>query len=136
MSGAQVASIRSGSVIGGLEVEQGGNVEGAVAGEVVERHGVTIVGHRNVPSRRAADNSALFARNLYNFLSAFWDKDYAAEGASNLTGLHYRQLDLSDLNGVAGINPRFDALDTPIPRSEERRVGKEGVSTGRSRWSP
>src|SRR3546814_9534532 len=53
----------------------GGNVEGAVAGEVVERHGVTIVGHRNVPSRLAADTSALFARNLYNFLSAFWDKD-------------------------------------------------------------
>src|SRR3546814_15059740 len=118
MSGAQVASIRSGSVIGDLAVEQGGNVEGAVAGEVVERHGVTIVGHRNVPSRLAADTSALFARNLYNFLSAFWDKDYAAEGASNLTGLHYRPLDLSDLQGVAGINPGL--------RSEGRRVGKEG----------
>src|SRR3546814_2288172 len=63
------------SVIVDLAVEQGGNVEGAVAGEVVERHGVTIVGHRNVPSRLAADTSALFARNLYNFLSAFWDKD-------------------------------------------------------------
>ena len=58
-----------------LAVEQGGNVEGAVAGEVVERHGVRILGHRNVPSRLAADTSALFARNLYNFLSAYWDKD-------------------------------------------------------------
>src|SRR3546814_3233230 len=67
--------MRPGSVIVDLAVEQGGNVEGAVAGEVVERHGVTIVGHRNVPSRLAADTSALFARNLYNFLSAFWDKD-------------------------------------------------------------
>ena len=44
-------------------------------GEIVERHGVRIVGHRNVPSRLAADASALFARNLYNFLSAFWDKE-------------------------------------------------------------
>jgi NAD(P) transhydrogenase subunit alpha len=44
---------------------------------VVERHGVKIVGHRNVPSRLAADASALYARNLYNFLSAFWDKDQA-----------------------------------------------------------
>jgi H+-translocating NAD(P) transhydrogenase subunit alpha len=72
---AQVASMRAGSVIVDLAVEQGGNVEGAVAGDVVERHGVKIVGHRNVPSRLAADASALFARNLFNFLSAFWDKD-------------------------------------------------------------
>ena len=75
VSDAQVASMRPGSVIVDLAVEQGGNVEGAVAGEVVERHGVRIVGHRNVPSRLAADASALFSRNLYNFLSAFWDKE-------------------------------------------------------------
>jgi NAD(P) transhydrogenase subunit alpha len=75
ISDAQVATMRPGSVIVDLAVEQGGNVEGAVAGEVVERHGVKIVGHRNVPSRLAADASALFARNLYNFLSAFWDKE-------------------------------------------------------------
>jgi NAD(P) transhydrogenase subunit alpha len=72
---AQVASMRAGSVIVDLAVEQGGNVEGSVAGEVVVRHGVTIVGHRNVPSRLAADASALFSRNLFNFLSAYWDKD-------------------------------------------------------------
>jgi NAD(P) transhydrogenase subunit alpha len=71
----QIATMRSGSVVVDLAVEQGGNVEGAVAGEVVERHGVRIVGHRNVPSRLAADASALFARNLFNFLSAFWDKE-------------------------------------------------------------
>lgn len=75
VSDAQVASMRPGSVIVDLAVEQGGNVEGSVAGEVVQRHGVTIVGHRNVASRLAADASALFARNLYNFLSAYWDKD-------------------------------------------------------------
>ena len=67
--------MKPGSVIVDLAVEQGGNVEGAVAGEVVERHGVRIVGHRNVPSRLASDASALYARNLYNFLSAFWDKE-------------------------------------------------------------
>ncbi|KAK0334592.1 MAG: NAD(P) transhydrogenase subunit alpha [Pseudomonadota bacterium] len=75
ISDAQIASMKPGSVIVDLAVEQGGNVEGAVAGEVVVRHGVKIVGHRNVPSRLAADTSALFSRNLYNFLSAFWDKD-------------------------------------------------------------
>jgi NAD(P) transhydrogenase subunit alpha len=75
ISDAQIASMRPGSVIVDLAVEQGGNVEGAQAGEVIERHGVKIVGHRNVPSRLAADTSALFARNLFNFLSAFWDKE-------------------------------------------------------------
>ena len=75
ISDAQLATMKPGSVIVDLAVEQGGNVEGAVAGEVAEVHGVKIVGYRNVPSRLAADASALFARNLYNFLSAFWDKD-------------------------------------------------------------
>ena len=75
ISDAQVASMKPGSVIVDLAVEQGGNVEGAVAGEVVTRHGVKIVGHRNVASRLPADASALFSRNLYNFLSTFWDKD-------------------------------------------------------------
>jgi NAD(P) transhydrogenase subunit alpha len=75
ISDSQLASMRPGSVVVDLAVEQGGNVEGSVPGEVAERHGVRIVGHRNVPSRLAADSSALYARNLYNFLSAFWDKE-------------------------------------------------------------
>ncbi len=75
ISDVQIATMKPGSVIVDLAVEQGGNVEGAVAGEVAEVHGVKIVGFRNVPSRLAADTSALFARNLYNFLSAFWDGD-------------------------------------------------------------
>ena len=74
ISEAQLATMRPGSVVVDLAVEQGGNVEGAIPGDVVERHGVKIVGHRNVPSRLAADASALFSRNIYNFLNAFWDK--------------------------------------------------------------
>ena len=75
ISDAQIASMKSGSVIVDLAVEAGGNVEGAVAGEVVIKHGVKIVGHKNVPGRLATDASALFSRNLFNFLSAFWDKE-------------------------------------------------------------
>jgi NAD(P) transhydrogenase subunit alpha len=75
ISDAQVATMRPGSVIVDLAVEQGGNVEGSVEGAVTVRHGVRIVGHRNVPSRLAADASALYSRNLFNFLSAFWDKE-------------------------------------------------------------
>jgi H+-translocating NAD(P) transhydrogenase subunit alpha len=75
ISDSQIATMRPGSIIVDLAVEQGGNVEGSLPGEVVERHGVKILGHRNVPNRLATDASALFARNLFNFLSAFWDKD-------------------------------------------------------------
>ena len=39
------------------------------------KHGVTIIGATNLARSLAADASALFARNLYNFLSAFWDKE-------------------------------------------------------------
>ena len=75
ISDAQLATMRPGSVVVDLAVEQGGNVEGAEAGAVVERHGIKIVGHRNMPSRLAADASALYARNLFNFINAFWDAD-------------------------------------------------------------
>jgi H+-translocating NAD(P) transhydrogenase subunit alpha len=72
----QVASMRRGSVIVDLAAESGGNVEGTVTGERVVKHGVTIIGAANLARSLAADASALFARNLYNFLSAFWDKDH------------------------------------------------------------
>ncbi len=75
ISDAQIATMKPGSVIYDLAVAQGGNVEGSKADEVVERHGVRIMGFSNTPAALAADSSALYARNLYNFLSAFWDKE-------------------------------------------------------------
>ena len=75
ISDAQVATMKPGSVIVDLAADAGGNVEGTVSGERVEKHGVTIIGASNLARSLAADASALFARNLYNFLSAFWDKE-------------------------------------------------------------
>ena len=75
ISDAQIATMRPGSVIVDLAAEAGGNVEGTVAGETVVKHGVAIIGASNLARSLAADASALFARNLYNFLSAFWNKD-------------------------------------------------------------
>jgi NAD(P) transhydrogenase subunit alpha len=72
---AQIATMKPGSVIFDLAVASGGNVEGSVADEIITRHGVKIMGYSNTPAHLAADASALFARNLYNFLSAFWDKE-------------------------------------------------------------
>jgi NAD(P) transhydrogenase subunit alpha len=75
ISDAQVATMRPGSVIVDLAAEAGGNVEGCVAGETVVRHGVSVVGAVQLARTLAADSSALFARNLANFLIAFWDKE-------------------------------------------------------------
>ena len=72
---AQLATMRPGSVVVDLAADAGGNVEGCVAGENVVKHGVTVIGPSNLARSLAADSSALFARNLFNFLSAFWDKD-------------------------------------------------------------
>ncbi|HVJ69889.1 MAG TPA: NAD(P) transhydrogenase subunit alpha [Sphingomicrobium sp.] len=75
ISDAQLATMRPGSVVVDLAAEAGGNVEGCVAGETVVRHGVAIIGAVQLARTLAADSSALFARNLANFLIAFWDKE-------------------------------------------------------------
>ncbi|MER9457215.1 Re/Si-specific NAD(P)(+) transhydrogenase subunit alpha [Mesorhizobium sp. M0478] len=75
VSAAMVASMKPGSVIVDLAVERGGNVEGAVAGQVVTTaNNVKIVGHLNVPGRVAASASLLYARNLFAFLETLVDK--------------------------------------------------------------
>ena len=64
-----VASMRPGSIVVDLAVEQGGNCTASRPGEVIEVGGVKIVGHFNVPSRIAADASSLYAKNLLNYLT-------------------------------------------------------------------
>lgn len=64
-----VHSMRPGSVIVDLAAEQGGNCTLTKPGEVVEINGVTIIGLFNIPSRLSADASALYAKNLLNFLT-------------------------------------------------------------------
>ncbi|ABF52688.1 NAD(P) transhydrogenase subunit alpha [Sphingopyxis alaskensis] len=75
ISDAQLATMRSGSVIVDMAAESGGNVEGSVSGETRRIHGVTVIGAKNIAALMPADTSALFSRNLFNFLSAFWDKE-------------------------------------------------------------
>lgn len=70
-----VEAMKPGSVIVDLAVEQGGNCELSKAGEIVNHNGVLIVGHKNVPSRLAANASALYSKNLQNLLALIIDKD-------------------------------------------------------------
>lgn len=70
-----VKSMKPGSVIVDLAVETGGNCALSEAGKVVQKHGVTMVGHLNVPSRLAADASMLYAKNLFNLLNLMINKE-------------------------------------------------------------
>ena len=74
VSREMVASMADGSVIVDLAVERGGNVEGAVPGEVAKVGGVTIIGYLNMAGRIAASSSALLARNIYAFVEPMIDK--------------------------------------------------------------
>ena len=64
-----VESMRPGSVIVDLAGEQGGNCELTVAGTAVVRHGVTIIGYTDLPSRLAAQSSQLYATNLRHLMT-------------------------------------------------------------------
>lgn len=71
-----VAKMKPGSVILDMAVESGGNVEGSVEGEtVVTSNGVKILGVPNIPATVATEASALYARNVFNFVETLFDKD-------------------------------------------------------------
>ena len=74
VSAEMIKSMKPGSVIVDLAGEQGGNTPLTKANEVVTVHGVTIMGHTNLPGRLAVDASSLYARNLFNFVSLLVDK--------------------------------------------------------------
>ncbi|GLR66834.1 NAD(P) transhydrogenase subunit alpha part 1 [Acidocella aquatica] len=74
-----VAAMRAGSIIIDLAADSGGNCADTVPGETITTaNGVTIIGHRNWPSRIAVAASQLYARNLLTFITTFWDKDAKA----------------------------------------------------------
>ena len=70
-----VKSMKPGSVIVDMAVEQGGNCPLSEADKTVVKHGVTLIGETNLPGLVAADASALYARNLIDFLKLVIDKD-------------------------------------------------------------
>ena len=73
-----VRTMKPGSVIVDMAVEQGGNCPLSEFGRTVEKHGVKIVGPANLPAELPTDSSALFARNLLNFITPMVDKETKA----------------------------------------------------------
>ncbi|NWG46704.1 MAG: Re/Si-specific NAD(P)(+) transhydrogenase subunit alpha [Alphaproteobacteria bacterium] len=129
VSEAHVKSMKPGSVIVDLAVEQGGNCALSEPGKVVDVGGVTIIGHLNMPGRIAVDASNLYARNLFNFLSTLIDKetkalkiDWADElvTATNLT------------RGGAIVHPQFQPAATPATADTSAGTGAgSGEGEGR-----
>jgi NAD(P) transhydrogenase subunit alpha len=79
-----VAAMKPGSVIVDLAVASGGNCLLSELDKVVVKHGVTLIGYSDMPSRVAVDASQLYARNLFNFIStlllpeAKWEDELVA----------------------------------------------------------
>src|SRR3984893_17266915 len=73
-----VQTMKPGSVIVDMAVEQGGNCPLSEYGRIVEKYGVKIVGPANLPGELPTDASALFARNLLNFITPMVDKETKA----------------------------------------------------------
>src|SRR4029453_18058862 len=70
-----VKAMKPGAVIVDLAAAQGGNCPLTEAGKTVIKHGVTLVGETNLPALVAADASALYARNVLDFLKLVLPKE-------------------------------------------------------------
>ncbi|WP_280153236.1 Re/Si-specific NAD(P)(+) transhydrogenase subunit alpha [Piscinibacter sp. XHJ-5] len=70
-----VKSMKPGSVIVDLAAPNGGNCPLTEPGRTVQKHGVTLIGETNLPALVAADASALYARNVLDFLKLVIDKE-------------------------------------------------------------
>jgi len=73
-----VKTMKPGSIIVDLAVEQGGNCPLSKPDQVIEVYGVIIMGYTNLPARLAVDTSSLYSRNLFNFVSLIVDKKTGA----------------------------------------------------------
>jgi NAD(P) transhydrogenase subunit alpha len=79
VSAETVQAMKPGSVVVDLAVERGGNCPLTEKDQVVQKHGVTLVGYSNLPALVAHDASALYARNLLDFLKLIINKEGALD---------------------------------------------------------
>jgi NAD(P) transhydrogenase subunit alpha len=78
VSEEMVKTMKPGSILVDLAVERGGNCPLSEAGKRVQKHGVTIIGDLNVAAQLSVDASALYAKNLLNFITPLIDKETKA----------------------------------------------------------
>ncbi len=125
---AMVKSMKPGSVIVDLAVESGGNCAVSVEGAVTEKHGIHIIGYNNVPSRLAADASALYARNLLNLLQLIIDKEDCKLDIDEEDEI-IRGITITKDGGI--VHPNFIKADTKTKvRAKKKEPGKATPKAG------
>ena len=134
-----VKSMKQGSVIVDMAAEQGGNCELTVPGEVVVRHGVTIIGYKDLPSRLSKQASTLYATNLLRLI-----EDLVKTKSIDGDAIH---VDMNDevLRGTTVINQGEVTWPPPAPKlfggargrrgGEARRRAAQGEGTRRGQRS-
>ncbi len=70
-----VAAMKPGGVIVDMAVDSGGNVEGSIPDQTVDIGGVSIIGMSNLPAQVCKDASQMYAANLVNLVSEYWDAE-------------------------------------------------------------
>ncbi len=102
-----IKSMKDGSVVVDLAAEQGGNCEGTEAGKVVVKHGVTMIGYTDLPSRLATQSSQLYGTNLRHILT-----DMTPEKDGEIT------IDMEDeaIRGATVINKGEITWPPPAPK--------------------
>lgn len=133
-----VRSMREGSVIVDLASEQGGNCELTEPGEVVERHGVTLIGYMDLPSRLATQSSQLYSTNLFHLLSDLTPgnngeivinmEDEAIRGATVIKDGEITWPPPPPRLSAAPANPRPPAATIP-PSTEMKPTHSKGLTT-------
>ncbi|HOB28559.1 MAG: NAD(P) transhydrogenase subunit alpha [Dethiobacteria bacterium] len=66
-----VQAMRPGSAIVDVAIDQGGNCELTVGGEIIEKYGISIEGTKNIPGLVPVSSTQMLAKNLYNFIAYF-----------------------------------------------------------------
>jgi NAD(P) transhydrogenase subunit alpha len=70
-----VAAMKPGGVIVDMAVDSGGNVEGSIPDQTVDIGGVSIIGMSNLPAQVCKDASQMYAANLVNLVSEYWNAE-------------------------------------------------------------
>ena len=123
-----VKSMKPGSVIVDMAIENGGNCDVTKANEVVDISGVKVIGHENIASRLATDASALYAKNLLNLLKLIIkENDKKAELAIDWEDEIIQGIALTRDGAV--IHPNFkDAKTAPAKKTASKTTTKKAAS--------
>ena len=130
-----VQSMKPGSVIVDMAAEQGGNCELTVPGEAVVRHGVTIIGYTDLPSRLAKQSSTLYATNLLRLTEELC-KAKDGRAVVNMEDDAIRGLTVIKDGEITWPAPPLKAAPAPAPKAAAAPVAEKKGGHGHGAGAP